>query len=205
MFGMSFAKIADGVRRNHLRLTSAAIIAEELSICPAAIDDVGIRRIRRNVAALAGACGMPVAESDSAVIAAAENKDAAAILLRAINVVREIIVNRHVIELRRGLVIPTAPGMARVHADAGALVAAKNHPLRIAGINPQSVIVIAAGRALDGDKSFSRIRGAIDGDVRNIDGVRIFGIDVNFAEIPKAAEGADLCWCGPMSGRHRRT
>src|SRR2546423_1840540 len=71
---------------------------------------------------------MPVAEGDSAVIAAAENVDAAAILLRAIDVVWKIIVDGHVVELRRRLVVPTAPGAAAVYAHAYALAvsAARN-------------------------------------------------------------------------------
>src|SRR5579864_2571210 len=186
MFRVSFAEVADRIRRNDLRLAGAAVITEELAICSAAIDDVGIGGIGRDIAALASSGGVPVAEGDCAVIAAAKNKDAAAILLRAVNVVREIIVNRYVIELRRGLVIPTAPGVAGVHANARALITAKNHPLRMAGINPEGMIIIAAGSAFDGDESFPCVRGAIDGDIRQIDGIWIFRINIDFAEIPES-------------------
>src|SRR6185369_6477210 len=117
--------------------------------------------------AFAGAGRMPVAEGDGAVIAAAENVNAAAILLRAVNVVREIVVNRHVIELRSRLIEPGAPGDAAVNAYARALVAAKNHALRVAGIDPEGVIVVAARRAFDGSESFSCIGGAINRDVGN--------------------------------------
>src|SRR5579864_2663224 len=139
---------------------------------------------------------MPVAEGDCAVIAAAEDINAAAILLCAINVVREIIVNGHVIELRRWLVIPTAPCLARVHAYTGALVTAKNHSLGIVRIDPESVIVVASGRTLDGDESFSRVGRAIDRNVWYINRVRIFGIDINFAKIPEPAK----TWIG--AGTH---
>src|SRR5579864_5415889 len=139
---------------------------------------------------------MPVAEGDCAVIAAAEDINAAAILLCAINVGREIIVNGQVIELRRGLVIPTAPRVARVHAHARALVTAKNHPLGIGGINPERMVVVASGRTLDGDESFSRVGRAIDRNVWYINRVRIFGIDINFAKIPEPAK----TWIG--AGTH---
>src|SRR6267154_6006523 len=144
MFGMGFAEIADRVWGDDLRLAGAAIITKELTISPAAINGVGITGIRCDVTALASSGGMPVAESDSSVIAAAENENAAAILLRAVNVIREVVVNRNVIELRGRLVIPAAPGAAGVHAYAGALIAAKNHPLRIGGIDLECVIVTAA-------------------------------------------------------------
>src|SRR4051812_26278365 len=156
---MRFTEVADGIGRNHLGLTGATVITEQFSIRAAAINDVGIGRIGRNVAAFTRAGRMPIAKSDSAIIAAAENKDTAAILLRTINVVGKIIINGHVIELRRRLVVPTAPGVARVHADAGTLIAAKNHALRIAGIYPHGVIVIASGRAFDGDKSLPCVSG----------------------------------------------
>src|SRR3954469_21954946 len=159
---MRLTEVADGIGRNTLALTGATVITEQFSIRAAAINDVGIGRIGRNVAALTRAGRMPIAKSDSAIIAAAENKDAAAILLRAINVVREIIVHGHVVELRGRLVVPTAPCVARVHADACTLITAKNHSLRIAWVDPHGVIIIAAGRAFDGDKRFSGIGGAVD-------------------------------------------
>src|ERR1700730_17980131 len=163
MFGMRFTEISDRVWRNDLGLSSAAIIAEEFTISPTAINSVGITGIRRDIAAFTCSSRMPVAESDCSVIAPAQNKNASAILLRTVNVIREIVVDGHVIELSCRLVVPTAPGVACVHTNAGALVAAKNHPLRIIGINPESMIVVAAGSALDGDESFPGVRGAIDG------------------------------------------
>src|ERR1051325_6884768 len=125
MFRMSFGEIADRVWRNHLGLASPTIIAEQLAIGSAAVDDVGIGWVRRDVAAFTSARRMPVAECYSAVIASAQDVDAAAILLRAVDVVRKIVVHGYVVKLRRRLVIPTAPGSAAINAHAHALVAAK--------------------------------------------------------------------------------
>jgi hypothetical protein len=69
MFGMSFAKIADSVRRNHLGLASTSIVTEKLTISSAAINDVGIRRIRSDVAALTGARGALDCTSNTTVSA----------------------------------------------------------------------------------------------------------------------------------------
>src|SRR5262249_42830689 len=64
VFRMGLAKVADSGRRDVLGLSGAAIIAEQLAVSSTAIDDVGIGRVRGDVAALARARGMPVAESD---------------------------------------------------------------------------------------------------------------------------------------------
>src|SRR5579864_3689508 len=131
MLGMGLAEVADGIGRNDLRLPRATVITEEFSVCSSAIDDVGIGRIRRDVTTLARACGVPVAEGDGAVIAAVKDINAAAILLRSVNVVGEVVIDSNVIELRGGLIEPTAPGAATVNAHARALVTAKDHALWI--------------------------------------------------------------------------
>src|SRR5258708_6881522 len=193
VFRMGFAEVANCIGRNVLRLAGAAIVTEKLAVGSSAINDAGIGRIRRNVAALTCSGRMPVTEGNGAIIAAAENVYAAAILLRAVNVVREFIVDRNVVELRGGLVVPTAPGVAAIYAHARALIAAKDHALRIAGIDPQSVIVIAAGRALDGHKVLACVSGAIDGNVGQVNGVGIFGINREFAEVPQTSADARVC------------
>src|SRR5215472_3313699 len=189
---MGFTEAANGVGRNDLGLASAAIVAEELAISASAVDGVGISGIRSNVAAFAGASGMPIAEGDGAVITAAQDVNAAAVLLRAVHVVGKFIVNGDVIELRGWLVVPAAPAAAAVHAHAGALIAAEDHPLRIGRIDPHGVIVIAAGSTLDGDKSFSRVGGAVDGNIGDVNRVRVFGIDIQLAEVPHATANARI-------------
>src|SRR5258707_551496 len=129
MLGMGLAKTADCVRRNHLRLPGAFVITKEFAVRAAAIDDVGIGWVRRDVRALAGSHGMPVAEGDRSIIAAARGVDGAAVLLCTVDMVRKLIVNAHVVHLCCGLVVPTAPGAAAIHAYAGALVAAGDHTL----------------------------------------------------------------------------
>src|SRR5262249_10377415 len=192
VFRMGLAKVADCVRGDVLGLPGAAIVAEKLAVGSAAINDVGIGRIRRDVPALARARGMPVAEGDGAVVAAAEDVNAAGILLRAVDVVGKLIVDGNVVELRGGLVIPAAPGASAVHADACALVAAKDHSLWVGGINPERVIVVAAGRTLDGDEGFPGVGGAVQRDIRNVDRIRVLGIDIEFAEVPHASANAGI-------------
>ena len=54
-------------------------------------------------------------------VAAAGGLHAARVLLRAVDVVGELVVHSHVVDLRGGLVVPRAPGLAAVHADTYAL------------------------------------------------------------------------------------
>src|SRR5438270_7804425 len=93
---------------------------------------------------------MPVAEGNLAEIAATGNACRAALLLSPVDPVREAIIRNHVIELRGGLVVPRAPSLPAVHTNGCALVAGQRDDLRILGIDPNCVVVVAAGRALDG-------------------------------------------------------
>ena len=88
----------------------------------AAVDDVGIERIGRDVAVLVGADGVPVAKGDLAVVAAAGDTGGAALLLSAVDPVGHLVVGDDVIELRGRLVVPAAPGAAAIDGDGGALV-----------------------------------------------------------------------------------
>src|SRR2546428_12147616 len=95
-----------------------------------AVDDVGVQRVRRDVAALAGAHRGPVADRDLPEIAAARDPGRPRVLLSAIHAVREGVVGDHVVELRGGLVVPAAPWVTAVEGDDRALVAAHDHASR---------------------------------------------------------------------------
>src|SRR5262245_45530244 len=131
MLRMGFTESADGIGSNDLGLSGTAVVAEQLAIRSPAVNDVGIGWIRRDVATLSGAGRVPVTEGDGAIIAAADDEDAAAILLRAVDVIRELVVHGDVIELRRRLVVPAAPAAAAVYAYACPLIAAEDHALRV--------------------------------------------------------------------------
>ena len=53
------------------------------------------------------------------------------------------------VDLRDDLGVPEAPGAAVVEGDAGALVGADQHAVAVGGIDPELVVVLAAGRALE--------------------------------------------------------
>src|SRR5258708_8043573 len=85
-----------------------------------------------------------------------------------------------------GLVLtpaPIPPAVARHHR---ALVASKNHPLRLIRINPQLMIIIATRRSLDHRKGLPAIARTVQPCVRHIHRVRVFRVHAYFAKIPAA-------------------
>ncbi len=77
------------------------------------------------------------------------------------------------IKLRGWLVVPTAPGLAAVHADDRALITGKRDGQCVAGIDPDALIVVATRRAFEAGKGFSGVRGFPCGRVRDINHVGI--------------------------------
>src|SRR5271170_1226534 len=149
-----------------------------------------MQRVGGDVSIFFGADGMPIAKSDFAPVAAAGGAGRAAFLLSAINPVGKLIVGDDVVELRAGLVVPTAPGIAAVDGDGGALVGGQQNNFGIFGIDPDGVVVVAAGCAFDGGESVAGIGGAIGGGVADIHDVRIFRGDADPGEIGAAAPDA---------------
>src|SRR4029077_5932473 len=130
--------------------------------------------------------GAPVAEGDLPVVAAAGDAGGAAFLLAAVDPVGRLIVGADVVELRGGLVVPTAPGGAVVDADGSSLVGGEQDDVRIVGIDPDGVIVVAAWRALDGSEALAGICGAVGGGVGDVDDVFVLRVRAHAGEIAAA-------------------
>ena len=99
-----------GFGRDVLHLARAPVEARHL----AAVDDVGVERIGRDVAVLLDADRVPIAKRDLPVVAAARDARRAALLLAAAHAIRKRVVGADVVELRRRLVVPAAPRLAAV-------------------------------------------------------------------------------------------
>src|ERR1700730_3578460 len=112
--------------------------------------------------------------------------DGAAVLLRAGYPVRKAIVGGYVIDLRGRLVVLGTPGCGSIYGNDASLITAENHSLRIVGVNPKLMIIVAAGRAFDRCPRLTGVRRSIDGRVHDVQDVRVFGIDGNLFEIPAA-------------------
>ncbi len=129
--------------RDVLRLPGNHVEARDLP----AINQIGMQRVGSDVTVFFSSHGMPIAKGDFAPIAAAGGSGGAALLLSAVNPVGKLIVGDDVIELRGRLVVPGTPRSASIDADRCALIAREQNDLRILGIDPDGVIVIAARRA----------------------------------------------------------
>ena len=100
----------------------------DTAVISAGEDPLRVDWIGHNVAIFVSAHrGSPVHELDVAEFPSAAHFDGAAILLRAVDAVWKIVVCGYVIDLRRRLVVPRAPGSARIQAHTRALIGAKDH------------------------------------------------------------------------------
>ena len=110
-----------------MALTGAAIEAIDGSVGAARIDDVRISRVDGHPPALTLAKTETIARIELSVIGADGRSCRAAVLLRAVDVIRKLIVDDYVIELRGGLVVPGAPGDTTVQRNSCALIRGETH------------------------------------------------------------------------------
>src|SRR6185503_7205637 len=120
------------------------------------------------------------------MITARGRADRAAVLLRAGYPVRKTIISRDVIDLRSWLVVPRAPRRGTVYSHNRALIARDDHSFRIVRIDPELVIVVAAGRAFDRRPRLARISRAIHRRVHHVNDVCVLRIDGDLFEVPAA-------------------
>ena len=179
---------AHGVVRPHRHvaaLARAVVPHGQVAAVGAAEDEVGVRGVGGDVAALAASSGLPVAHADGAAIqGAGPDPHRGVVLLTAQEPVREGRVHGDPVHLRGGLHVLVGPGGAAVHAHVGAAVVGLDHPRRVARGNPQVVVVsVGRGDALEG---LAAVGGPVEAHVHHVDGVLIGGI----RDQPRVVPGA---------------
>ena len=152
----------------------------------AAVDHVGIKGIGRDIAVLDHAHGMPIAEGDGAVVAAAQRAGRTALLLPPADAVGKRVRGNGMIELGRGLVIPGTPTRAPVDGDDCALIADNQNNVAVVGIDPKILVVVAAGRAAKSRPGFPAIGGTHGDGADHIEKVGILRIDLGNGKITAA-------------------
>src|SRR5207248_3220817 len=95
-------------------LTGAVIVAGNISLIVASIDDVGIVGPHRDVTALPTANVVLIGLSDGSTGRSASNTDSGVILLRSIDTIGNLGIGNDVIELCRGLVEDRRPALAAI-------------------------------------------------------------------------------------------
>ena len=162
-----------------------------------AVHDVRVAGVERDPAGLA-AEREPVAGLDHAVVAVRQDADRRAVLLRAIDPVREAVVGDHVIELPGRLVVLAAPGLPSVDRQRRAAVIAVDHAARIVGIDPQAVMI--AVRRRQEIEGLAAVLRAEHPGVERVDRVGLPGIGEDVAEVPGAL-AEPLVAVDPRPGR----
>src|ERR1700722_4983682 len=108
--------------------------------------------------------------------------------MAAANAVREFVCYANVVKLRGWLVVPGTPSVSTVHGDDCALIADQQNRFRVVGINPEVLVIIAAGGAAKTDPCFSAVGRAHSDDAGAVNHVRIFR--VHFGDRQVAAPDA---------------
>src|SRR5262245_59444679 len=98
------------------------VLPRDQAVVRARVDGLRIARIGRDPAALAAADVVPVLLGDAEAGRAAGGPHGAVVLLRAVHVVREIVVESHAVELRGRLVHHARPGASTVVGNGRAAV-----------------------------------------------------------------------------------
>src|SRR5215472_3392569 len=111
-------------RTHASELVSAPIVLQKEAVVPAAICILGITRLRYAISAFAVGCPIPGGEGNQSLAVGARPFKRAFILLRAVNVIRKLVVDIHVVKLAGGLIVLGAPSFTAIRRYGGAAVVA---------------------------------------------------------------------------------
>ena len=90
------------------------------------------------------------------------------------------------IQLRGRLVIPRAPALSAIHGDDRALVRAQQNDVGIIRIDPNVLVIVAAGRAAPAVPGFAAVRRFPTNDAGRVNDLRIFRIEPHHRQIATA-------------------
>ena len=184
-FGDAFRSVAHrvvGPDVDVALLAGAAIEARQQAAVAAGVIDVGIERIRRDVAALAAADVVVIRVLPEAA-GLARHARRRVVLLRAADLIRDVRGQEHVVELR-GRIVLIRPRLPAVDADVRAAVVRFDHAVRIARRDPH-VVVVAVRHAHVRDR-LAGVGRLVDVDVQDPDGVLDLRIGVDARVVERA-------------------
>src|SRR5581483_600132 len=120
---------------------------------------------------------MPLAIGNCSVIPTTRNADGPALLLPAAYFVGKRVRHRGVIKLRRRLVVPGAPGCPAIHRNERSLVADQQNYFRIVRIDPDVLVVVAAGSAANSCPALASVIGTESHNAGAVNNVRVLRIN----------------------------
>ena len=171
-----------------LFLARTHVQARELALARA-VHDIAIPRAGQYGASLASRTGHPVLRRLVGAVAQPRQRRndqrAALVLLRAIELVRIVVVHEDLVDLRCALVVLRAPAGAAIDGDVRAAVVGLHHEVRIGGVDPD--VVVVAVRCLGGGKGTAGIGALPHRLVLHVYhvGVHGIGVDVGVVERPQ--------------------
>src|SRR5271166_6588737 len=115
------------------QLTGGLVLPRDQAVIGACVNDLGVFGIRRNPAALAAAYVIPVALGDRSIVRSCGRAHGAVVLLRAVGVIGEVVIQRHAVKLRGRLIAFRRPRLAAIGAYIRATVVALDHAIGIDG------------------------------------------------------------------------
>ena len=102
-----------------------------------------------DVATFAGTDDPALLPRDCALTIAGRHADGGVVLLGTVDAIGSPVVGGDVVELGGHLVVDGRPGLAAVEGNARAAIVALNHAERIAGVDPEVMVVIVGGGDLE--------------------------------------------------------
>src|SRR5205085_10156508 len=147
------------------QLRAHVLPREEIAVAPR-VHNIGIVGARGDPAGLATTRLLPIADIYGTATLAAWPAECGVVLLRAADVIREMIGRDDVIHLRRRVVL-LRPRLATVDRDLAAAVIRFDHATRILWVDPE-ILRIAMTHAADGTEGLSAVSGFLEGHVVHV-------------------------------------
>ena len=126
---------------------------------------------------------MPIPVEDAPVVAAAPHAGGSGLLLPTAHAVGKVEICGDVIECRGGLVEPRAPRLATIHGDDRALIAGDDHGVRVLRIDPDPMVVVAAGCTAQCAERLAAVHRLPRHDARRIHDIRIRRIHLHLGKV----------------------
>src|ERR1041385_3401540 len=122
-------------------LVSALIILQKDAVIAAAIGNLRVARLRHSKSAFSVSGSVPGGEGNHSFAVSAWPFEGPFVLLRAVDVIRELVVKIDMIKLRGGLIMLGRPCFTGVPRDRGAAIIAFEQDFSVVRVDPHHMIV----------------------------------------------------------------
>src|SRR5208282_3891777 len=143
-----------------------------------------IVRIHGGVESIAAVHTEPIVVGNARGVSCGAGPAPASVVLQtAADPVGRAHVQTQFVELSEGHRIHVIPTASRVVAPMDAAVGARDHMVRIGGINPHGVVIAVDAKTAGGDEGLAAVLGMVDGSAEHPDAQVVVGIDADLAVV----------------------